>query len=284
MLNRQRIILDILNQAGRPVSKLELMTWAFVFTRETLSKGGESFYQFLPYHSGPYSFSLQRDLERFAIQGIVQEDEKTWRRHSSESHVAISGLIQKDFTAVTDRFCSWSANQLNDYVDQTYPAYTVNSQREKRASRTIAPVAIYTSGYEGLQIDGFLDRLIQVGIQRLIDVRNHPIARRFGFHKSTLQRLCKSLEIDYVHYPELGILSSERQNLDHPGDYQELFERYERVTLKAQTESIEHISTLICDKPSVLVCMEAESCRCHRSRLATAISQRNTLPIVHLGE
>jgi uncharacterized protein (DUF488 family) len=284
VLNRQTVILQMLQLADRPVSKLELMKWAFVLSRETTTRGGDSFYEFLPYHFGPYSFSLQRDMESFTNDGLLTDDGKHWILTKQSVTGIVSRAIQRDASRIVDRFRRWSLDDVIGYVYRTYPAYTVNSKRERLAVRAIASPAIYTSGYEGLQIDGFLDRLVQSGIQRLVDVRNNPTARRYGFHKSTLQRLCGNLEIDYVHFPELGIVSAERKPLIDQGDYDTLFDRYERITLPSQTAAINQVGKLVKEKPSVLVCMEAEACRCHRSRLANVVADRTGLKVMHLGE
>ena len=88
-----------------------------------------------------------------------------------------------------------------DYVYRQYPWFTVNSKRQQNAARPVAALAVYTAGYEGQQVDAFLNMLMRNGIQQLLDVRNNPVSRRYGFHKTTLGRLCKSLDIEYVHRP-----------------------------------------------------------------------------------
>lgn len=282
MLNRQRLILELLRAAGRPVAKLELMKWAFVISRETASRGGMSFYEFLPYHFGPYSFALQRDLEEFAQSGTIANDETQWTL-LTDSIPELPSPIRSDGRRIADRFRTWSTNEVIDYVYRTYPSYTVLSKRERLVPRPLATPTIFTSGYEGLQIDGFLDRLVQSGIRRLIDVRSNPVARRFGFHRSTLERLTRHLEIEYVHLPELGIPSNERQDLSDQCDRDQLFDRYELITLARNEPAIERTAELMTERPSVLVCMESCHERCHRSRLATRVAAATGLPVVHLG-
>ena len=171
---------------------------------------------------------------------------------------------------------------LLDNVYKQYPAFTVNSRRQKLAVRKTAPLAVYTSGYEGASIDGFLNRLMTTGIKHLIDVRRNPIARRYGFHRSTLKRLCESLDIAYTHLPELGIESEMRQSLDTQEDYDKLFERYRQSTLVDEKLAVERVAELVKESPSVLVCMEAQPKCCHRSHLATAVSKRSKLKVDHL--
>ena len=83
-------------------------------------------------------------------------------------------------------------------------------------------------------MDGFLNLLVQSGIRRLVDVRNNPISRRYGFHKATLGRLCGFLDIDYQHVPELGIQPVLRQTWRSAADYEVLFGRYVAESLPRQ--------------------------------------------------
>ncbi|MCH7687992.1 MAG: DUF488 domain-containing protein [Planctomycetes bacterium] len=143
-------------------------------------------------------------------------------------------------------------------------------------------MAVYTAGYEGTLVDGFLDGLIRNGIRRVIDVRNNPVSRRYGFHKSTLSRLCGNVGIEYSHFPELGIVSQNRQNLDQPGARESLFDDYARTTLAQETSAIDAVAKLMKSSPSVLVCMEACHSECHRSRLAKAVANVTGLSIRNL--
>lgn len=284
MLNRQRVVLELLGQANRPVTKLELVKWAFLLRKETESGGGSSFYDFVPYHYGPYSFAMTREVETLANIGYVREHEKCWKTGDFTCDEGkLPAKVSRDVLRIIRRLEKKSIDDVLGYVYRTYPAFTVNSKRERLAPRKSAAPKVYTAGYEGLQIDGFLNLLVQSGIERLLDVRRNPVARRYGFHKSTLARLCALIGIIYEHIPELGIASDERRSLASLADYSALFETYERRTLTMERLMVERTAQLIVEKPSVLVCMEADPCFCHRSRLAAAVAKITGLPVVHLG-
>jgi uncharacterized protein (DUF488 family) len=120
-------------------------------------------------------------------------------------------------------------------------------------------------------VDAFLNRLLDRGIRRLIDVRHHPVARRYGFHGRTLAGLCRKLGIEYVHLPQLGIPSHLRRNLRLPEDYAALFADDERY-LEEHDDEVRRVADIMREKLSVLVCMEADPDRCHRTRLARQIA------------
>lgn len=177
-----------------------------------------------------------------------------------------------------------STEELIKHVYSDYPWFTINAEKpeNRKEKRPKGDCAIYTAGYEGLQIDAFLNILLKAGIQQVIDVRFNPVARRYGFHKSTLARLCGNLRIQYRHVPEVGIPSESRANLQQAADYKKLFQNYKQEVLSVQQDSVKTISEWVASKPSVLVCMEADPCFCHRSHLAEKIAKHTGLTINHL--
>lgn len=284
ILHRQKVLLSLIHHARRPVSDVELTKWAFLIRREHESRGGSAFYEFVPYLYGPFSFSLNQEAGKLADKGLLMcPSNKTWVSASGTLPDQPDRSTQRGVDWVLRRFGNHSAEELMDYVYSRYPQYTVHSKRKKLAEKRVAEPAVYTAGYEGLSVDGFLYRLVDRGIQHLIDVRHNPIARRFGFHKSTLNRLCDALGIRYSHVPSLGIHSSDRQELDSQSDYDSLFSSYRRTTLKRETDSIKQVSQWVTESPSVLVCMEADPCTCHRTHLAAVVAKETSLPVIDLG-
>ena len=283
MLNRQRALLEFLRTAGRPVLRTELTKWSFLLRHEYASNGGSAFYDFVPYQRGPFSFSLYQEISKLEDQNyVVRDGANGWKLDCGTSFKLPAGSVQDDILRIVKRFGGWSTEKLLDYVYDAYPSYTVNSERKRLAPRPVAKPAVFTAGYEGLSVDAFLNVLIENGVRRLIDVRHNPIARRYGFHRSTLKRLTEKLDIDYVHVPELGIQSALRQNLDTMDDRTALFDQYEKTTISNNDEALERVAMLMQETPSVLVCMEAEAVCCHRSRVADRIAERTSLPVRNL--
>jgi len=284
MLNRQRVLVHLLKQAGRPVSKIDLMKWCFLLRNEMPSQGGSAFYHFLPYQYGPFSFCLYREIDQLVCAGVVEASgDHSWQVcGNANAAVGLSNAVRQDAGRILRRFNEQSTSQLMDYVYRQYPWFTVNSKRQRHAARPVYSLAVYTAGYEGQQVDAFLDMLMRTGIQQLLDVRNNPVSRRYGFHKTTLDRRCKSLDIKYLHRPELGIPPVLRQTLNTQADYEALFTKYETSVLTDEAVAVEEVSQLVHATPTVLVCMEANPLMCHRTRLAKAISDKTCLPVRHL--
>lgn len=285
MLTRQKILLLMLNYAGRPVQRIELMKWCFLLRHESKTEGGSSFYDFVPYKLGPFSFALYQEIEKLQFMSyVLSHKEQSWRLNPELASVveSVSPPVEREVRAIVKKFSRKSNEELLEYVYNRHPGFTVNSERKKLAPRPTAETAVYTAGYEGTSIDGFLNLLVENGIEQLIDVRNNPTARRYGFHKSTLTRLLNRLNIEYFHFAELGIKSEIRQLFPADGGRGIMFDEYEVTTLTKEATAVKTVSDLVRQRPSVLVCMEADPLCCHRSRLAEPVSELTGLRIVHL--
>ena len=283
MLIRQKVILTLIDQMGGQISRLPLVKLAFLFNEETKI---ETFYEFVPYHYGPFSFTLYRELEILKRNGYIQFPSLA---HSIQrvSDVAIPPLnkgLEEQITGFVRKYRGVSTKELKTHVYSSYPWFTINAKasESQRKKRPKGKCAIYTAGYEGLQVDGFLNILLGAGIEQVIDVRHNPISRRYGFHKSTLSRLCQNLDIKYKHVPEVGIPSKLRAHLRQPSDYIPLFQNYEREILPAQPSTVKKIAGWVETQPSVLICMEANPDSCHRSYLAAQIANHTKLIIQDL--
>jgi hypothetical protein len=289
MLNRQKIAIEMLRLSGGSAHRLHLIKWLFLLAQETESGGGNAFYQFVPYKYGPYSFSLYHEIENLARDGLVVESPQSGRDWSltstgRERGATLSGPVATDVGYIMDQYGTLGTRTLIDAVYERYPWFTLLTEITGRRAveRPKIEPAVYTIGYQGLAIEGLLNRLLETGIQRVIDVRNNPTSRRYGFHRSTLSRISHYLGLEYWHLPELGIPSQYRVDLNSPEDYRALLDDYVDALLPAQSDAVKRLAREIAGTPSVLLCMEADPLSCHRSRLAAAAASLSGLPVVHL--
>ena len=137
MLSRQRILIAMLREAERPVSKLELTKWAFVARMETSIGEIPSFYDFVPYHYGPYSFGLAREVGALVDQGYFSETNTTWGLGKVIDDGVLPANVRREVKQAVARFSRYSTNRLIDYVYGSYPDFTVNSRRKQLAKRRV---------------------------------------------------------------------------------------------------------------------------------------------------
>ena len=133
-------------------------------------------------------------------------------------------------------------------------------------------MTIYTIGYEGATIDGFIAALQAAGVRRVIDVRALPLSRRPGFSKSTLAASLKAEGIDYVHLKALGTPKPGR-DAAKKGDVGTLTAVYDAQLELPEAQVASARMLALADKtPSALLCYERDPCHCHRTLLLEAVA------------
>ena len=283
MLHRQRTLLELLATWAQPVERLRVVKAMFLLRHEYGLE--EHFYDFVPYDRGPFSFTLYHELSKLESRGFVRSDDfrveitpfgERTRTKPSPSFLRAAG-------AVFDRLDGLQTRDLVNEVYANHPWFTANAtdRRRRRAQRPKAELAIYLVGYEGLQIDGFLNLLLDRGIQGVVDTRRNPVSRRYGFHKSTLARLCKRLDLGYTHYPGLGVPSEWRREIPEQG-LDAVLDRYCDQVLPDASAELLQLEELLLGQPTVLLCSERHPEDCHRHRLAETMCTRVDLRIEDL--
>lgn len=287
MKNSERVIFALLAIRHRPYSKTRFVKMMFLLHEEGGLEDAHALYDFLPYKYGPFSFTLYRDIERLSSNGwIVGNRLQLSEARKAEAVQEVENLPSKIRHAVLwveTEYGRSSDSYLLDKVYTNYPEYTFMSKDGKKAcTRPIAEPAIYTIGYEGKSIDAFLNVFLQTGIRRLVDVRNNPVSRKWGFSKSSLSDISRKLDLEYVHIPQLGIQSPRRRHLKTLDDYNRLLDEYEHYDIPRRMEAVAQLRRMMEEKASALVCMEADPSMCHRGRLADVLRSLSNLTICHM--
>lgn len=282
---RQKVVIELLGRTpNKSASKLQLVKWLFLLQKEEQFYLNGSFYDFFPHKFGPFSFLLYKDLSDMEKAGEIKLIMKNIQYKNSQKKIITDRLPKNEVQSITnilEKYGSLPENKLLNYVYSTYPWYASRSLLLKtplKISSDQLPPAIYSLGYEGLSIDTFLNIVLWKGLKRVIDVRNNPFSRKYGFSSNQLKQKCQEIDIKYYHFPELGIPSSIR---NENKNIKELWETYEDVILPNASRSIDIVKKLCTEKASVLLCFEQDPATCHRSILARYISESTSLPIYH---
>ncbi len=293
MLTRQKTVLALLSQAGKPLRPMVFVKLVFLLRHETNLRNEDSFYDFVPYKYGPFSFGLYRELANLRRDGYVTPDEEhvalcehtadLCRKKRKELSAAYHDAVDKIVSCYGQR----SQSSLMEDLYSRYPWYATKSELSHLRRTSALPSkkerpAVNTAGYQGESVDAFFDRLLRRGIRMIIDVRANAASRRYGFSKRQFSEIGKRLGLGYRHMPHLGIPRHYRATLTDHDSYQLLLSKYEHEMLPRFPDEIDEICNIIQAKPAVLVCFERDVRCCHRSRLAEVVSRKTGLEIEHL--
>lgn len=281
MYYRRKILLAILEAFGAELEKLQLQKLLMIFS----SYQKEKSYHFVPYKFGCFSFQANADLSTMRKYGQVQENEKTWKKTDPLDYW--QNLKPKDKLAITKLktlFQRKRSEELIKYTYTTFPYYAINSivvdrylnEFEKSAVEAQKPrsdkKALFTIGYEGISLEEYINKLLEADIKVLCDVRKNSFSMKYGFNKSQLRMACEGVGIQFIHIPEVGIVSDKRKELNNQRDYDALFEDYRETILPQTLTQQQDILNLIKKNDRVAItCFEANICQCHRKHLAEAI-------------
>ncbi|MFD4249136.1 DUF488 family protein [Amycolatopsis thermoflava] len=131
-------------------------------------------------------------------------------------------------------------------------------------------------GYEGQEIQGFVEDLLRRGVSRLVDVRLTPISRKRGFSKSALRDALTAAGIQYDHRRELGNPKINRAGF--AGSEAELAGARARYAATLETEpaqrSLDELANLARTELIAVLCFEADQRRCHRAVVLDEITTR----------
>lgn len=292
LLTRQKIILAILVEAEHSLTRTVLVKLAFLLRHECLT-ADQSFYDFVPYRFGPFSFALYRELTALHRDGYVAEQDgrvALVARNQALTEAKVNELPRSSrlgVSRIVSKYAGMDQAELLRGVYERYPWYALKSELENILPASLpddvtAPPAVYTVGYEGKSVDAFFNHLLQAGMKLIVDVRANPASRKYGFSKRALSEISSKLGLAYRHLPELGVPGEERAELTDFASYQKLLDQYAQTTLSQRKREIQQLGVLMSSAPSVLLCFEKDTRCCHRTRLAGAIAAASNLEVLHL--
>ena len=283
MFYRRKIILALIQMLGGELEKIRIQKLLFLYSQK--KKNPE--YEFIPYKFGCYSFSAKADLSTMVKNGNLIENEHYFIKNIADDFVkTLKVEDKKTLSEVVQLYGKINSGSLIKHTYINFPYYAINStiadtvldetqlKKVKNVKKGGVETILFTIGYEGVSLEKYLNKLITNDVKLLVDVRKNPLSMKFGFSKTLLKKYCESLGIEYIHIPEVGINSDQRQELNTQEDYNALFDEYKKTTLKETNTYQENIIELLVKyKRIALTCFEADICQCHRKPLAESIEK-----------
>jgi len=287
LYDRQKRLLALVDALGGEVGSLDFQKLLFLYCKDV--EAAEPAYEFVPYKYGGFSFTSYADKRRLTERGLLVDEERSWKITSA---ARVAPQVKPMVRMSIDRFARQHADLRGDaLVAEAYRRHPYYATRSEMAARlfarepaaraaieaarpTIPNPGIYTIGYEGRSLEGYLNELLRAGVTLLCDVRRNALSRKYGFSRKTLTTACNGVGIRYEHLPELGIASDQRRELKSQADYDRLFTSYKENDLPKQGEVLEKIALWIRSGHRVaLTCYEAKPCECHRHCVAAALEE-----------
>jgi hypothetical protein len=285
---RQQFLLSFVREFNEPLSAVEFQKLLFLY----LTRNNLSYYDFVPYLYGGCSLQAVEDINTLIASGWL-DDSDGKIRYAGDEFDSMPLPFEGVGLSIPDQLPKIRGNRLVRLVYEQYPYYAINSktassimdgeglikiEAEKEQLRQAGKM-LFTIGYEGIPVERYLNTLIQNDVRLLCDVRKNPLSRKFGFSKSNLQKYLPNIGIEYVHIPELGIASEQRNNLNSDDDYRNLFKKY-KASLSKRRVYLEQVYQLLQTRNRIaLTCFEHEPSHCHRHVIRDYLKENHDVNI-----
>ena len=291
--HRQRFLVALLETAGGRLGKMDFQKLLFLSHQMTDIR----YFDFVPYHYGCYSFQAASDLEVLQKNGWLQiEGNNISLLRSVPAEKSLKPQQRDELAFFMRNHRQYRGRSLVRHIYERYPYFAIRSKMagdivDNKALERIREVKnglrqqrtiLFTIGYEGITFENYVNRLIRHDVRLLCDVRKNPLSRKFGFSARSLEILLPKLGIDYMHIPELGIVSQSRKNLETEEDYKRLFREYTK-TLPRKKPYLLQLHNLVHNKQRIAItCFEREPSFCHRHCLSDWLQKEKGLEVSHL--
>jgi len=142
---------------------------------------------------------------------------------------------------------------------------------------------LYTLGYQGVDVDVYVQKLRAAGVGIVADVRETPWSHKRGFCKNIFSTELSKAGIEYVHVKSAGNPKANRRTAP---DLAECLRRY-RVYLDENPAGVVDLIKVVRTAASrnrtvCLTCFEKDVKDCHRSILVDAMRKQIRIRPVHL--
>ena len=158
MNNRENILLALLEAFGGNLTSTDMQKYLFLLCQEQ----NISYYKFIPYKYGCFSFQAYHDKRKLSQKGILVEDDKWQLQNGQEGFIEkLTFSEKKSINTIADKYRKLHGDSLIRYVYRKYPYYAIKSElvnkimtaNEQETINKFRPAknnsGLFTIGYEG---------------------------------------------------------------------------------------------------------------------------------------
>lgn len=136
---------------------------------------------------------------------------------------------------------------------------------------------VFTIGHSTRTLVRFIELLRGAGVHGVLDVRRKPVSRRHPhFSRDRLAAALTAADIAYAHAEALGGHREPRADSHNLALRNAAFRGYaDHMQTDAFASAVEELLHLAAERPTAVMCAEADPSNCHRSLLADALVARS---------
>ncbi|MEU1258773.1 DUF488 family protein [Streptomyces chartreusis] len=162
-------------------------------------------------------------------------------------------------------------------------AFGVSVDELVKEARKASGTGIVSAGYEGRNIEQFVEQLLIQHVDTVADVRLTPLSRKPGFSKTKLTGALAEAGIGYRHLRALGNPKENRQPFwdgraaEGRAAFRNLLGR------QPAPQALDELFTLAAKETVAVLCFEQDEDRCHRKVICDIARADHGLPVAALS-
>lgn len=144
---------------------------------------------------------------------------------------------------------------------------------------------IYTIGYQQRKPSELISLLKHNNVKTLVDIRELPLSRVYGYSKTRLSNILETNGINYIHLRELGTPKWMRKKYSVSKNYEEFFIEFKEYIQPKLNNGLTSLLENVFEednKPYCLFCYERNYQQCHRKIISEVLFSKFQWQVEHL--
>ena len=162
LFERQKRLLALVDALGGNIGSLDFQKLLFLYCREVEEKPA---YEFVPYKFGGFSFTSYDDRRRLVQQGLLAEEDRTWKLTPTGKEAAdIAPMVRMRMDQFVQRHAGLRGDAL---VAEAYRRHPYYATRSEMAERVLADDDATLAAIAGSRPAGHKPGVVTIGFPKL---------------------------------------------------------------------------------------------------------------------